>query len=189
MKKIFLPAVLIIFTVSSLHAQSFKKGTNVLSGLIGIGSSLGYFGSQSPGLSVNFERGAWQAGSSGVISIGGYAGRKSFSYDGAYGLDDTYSQKWSYTIIGVRSAYHYTGFKNEKLDVYGGLMLSYNILSYSVKYSDENVGNITGSGSYGSAAGLTGYLGGRYYFNPKVAANVELGYGVSYLNAGVSLKF
>lgn len=183
-----LPAVLVIFTVSSLNAQSFQKGTNVLSADIGIGSSLGSLGnSPSPAISVNFEHGAWPAGDDGVISIGGYAGRKSFSYNYNYGRNYSYSQKWSYTIIGVRSAYHYTGLNNDKLDVYGGVMLSYNLLSYSWK---DNSGYYSGSvsSSYGSGTGFTGYVGGRYYFNPRLGLNAELGYGVSYLNAGLSLR-
>lgn len=194
MKRIlFATASCLIFFAATAQntgkTESFNKGTNVLSALVGAGSSLGYLGnSPSPAISVNFEHGAWQAGDDGIISIGGYAGRKSFSYDYNYGSGYFYSQKWSYTIIGVRSAYHYTGLDNEKIDLYGGVMLSYNILSYSFK---DNSGFFSGStsSSYGSGTGFTGYIGGRYFFNPRIGANLELGYGVSHLNAGISLKF
>jgi hypothetical protein len=33
------------------------------------------------------------------------------------------------------------------------------------------------------------FVGGRYYFSEFFAAMLELGYGVSYLNIGVALKF
>ena len=48
----------------SAQDQTYKKGTNVLSAGIGLGSSLaGYtYGSQSPGISLQFEHGFWDAG-------------------------------------------------------------------------------------------------------------------------------
>ncbi len=193
MKKLLVMTTVIILTsVSCLNAQAFEKGTNVLSAGVGLGSSLGSYSSSSqmPGLSVNFESGLWEAGSSGVISLGGYVGIKNYRH--VYNNPDyktTY--KWNYRIIGLRSAYHYTGLNNEKIDLYGGLMLSYNMISYKWKevwpsdpeFNESHSTNLTG------AAGITGYVGGRYYFSSKAAVYAELGYGVSYLNAGVSLKF
>lgn len=189
--------------ISTVNAQEspFQKGTNVISAGIGIGSSIGsgYTNStQSPGISVQFEHGVWDIGGPGVISLGGYAGIKSFKYDygttgyhypeGYYNYSIT--QKWSYTVIGVRSAYHYNGINNDKFDLYGGLMLSYNILSYSYSdndpYYDDSFYN---TGSYGSAVGFTAYAGGRYFFTERIGAYLELGYGVAYLNIGAAFKF
>lgn len=183
MKKfIILLVTLAAYTASD--AQQFVKGTNMLSAGIGLGSSLGGFsyGSQSPALSIQYERGVWEIGGPGVISLGGYAGRKSYKYSGS-----GYTEKWGYTIIGVRSAYHYNGINSDKFDVYGGVMLSYNILNY--KYKSSNGTNIGGNGNYGSAAGFTLYVGGRYFFSPNVGAFAELGYGVSYLTLGLAFKF
>jgi hypothetical protein len=170
------------------NAQSFVKGTNILSGTVGLGSSiLSYSGaSQSPALSVQYERGIWEAGP-GVISLGGYAGYKGYSFSGQGG-SYSYSEKWHYTVIGVRSAYHYNGLDIPKLDVYGGAMLSYNILSYS--YSDNAGTGVHGlNGSYGSTAGLSLFIGGRYFFSDNLAVLAELGYGVAFLNVGIALKF
>ncbi len=185
----FLTAILICAS-QLLHAQTFQKGDNVLSAGIGFGSTLGFVkgGSQTPALSVNFERGAWEAGP-GVISIGGYIGYKSIKYSASSG-SYTYSQTWKYSIVGARAAYHYTGLETDKVDLYGGLMLSYNILRY--KYQDNlggSGGSVSGTGNYGSGAGFTGFVGGRYYFTPAIAAYAELGYGISFLNAGISFKF
>ncbi len=177
--------ILFLFIVASTsYGQQFEKGTNMLSVGVGLGSSLGGFsyGSQMPALSLNYERGVWDIGGPGVISLGGYAGRKSFKYSGS-----GYTEKWNYTIIGVRSAYHYNGIKSDKFDVYGGVMLSYNILDYS--YKDAGGNNINSGGNYGSAAGFTLYAGGRYFFSPNIAAYAELGYGVSYLTLGLTFKF
>ncbi|MFT4154225.1 hypothetical protein [Parafilimonas sp.] len=49
---------------------------------IGLGSSmLNYSGAgQTPAISAQFERGVWPIGGPGVISLGGYAGFKTYKY-------------------------------------------------------------------------------------------------------------
>ena len=134
----------------SVNAQRFVKGTNIVSAGIGLGSSiLSYSGtSQTPALSLQYEKGIWDMGGPGVISLGGYVGYKGYKYTGKFDAYN-YSQKWHYTVIGVRSAYHYNGIRSENIDVYGGVMLSYNILSYSIT-DNSPYGSYHGSGSYGS---------------------------------------
>lgn len=182
--------ILALFSAGTVvHAQQFAKSSNVISAGIGLGSAIGGFtsSSQGPAISVQYEKGMWEIDGPGVISLGGYAAYKSFSAGGRYGTNFTYSQKWTYTVIGVRSAYHYTGISAEKVDVYGGLMLSYNILSYS--YEDSNPSGVRfDNGSYGNALGFSVYVGGRYFFTPRLAALAELGYGVSYLSVGLAWK-
>ena len=70
--------------VFAANAQEFQKGTNIISAGIGLGSSiLSYSGaSQSPALSLQYERGVWDIGGPGVISLGGYAGYKGYSFSG-----------------------------------------------------------------------------------------------------------
>ncbi len=178
-----------LFFIASTHAQdqAFDKGTKVISAGVGIGSSLGSFShnSQTPALSVQYEQGVWDAGSDGVISLGAYVGYKSFGWKTESSGFNT-SASWKYTIIGLRSAYHYQGLDNEDLDIYGGLMLAANLLNYT--YTDSQ-GNQQGSGNYGNSTGLTLYLGGRYYFSPMAAGFAEIGYGISYLNLGLALRF
>ena len=154
-------------------AQEFNTGTNVINAGIGFGGSFGSFSSSSQGLGlgVSFERGLWEVPGPGVVSLGAYVGTKSYTYDHFGGTD-----KWRYTILGVRAAYHYNGLDIENLDVYGGAMLSYNILSYN------------GSGSYGSRPGATAFLGGRWYFADNFAVFAEAGYGVAYLTIGASIR-
>lgn len=170
--------------VFAANAQEFQKGTNIISAGIGLGSSiLSYSGaSQSPALSLQYERGVWDIGGPGVISLGGYAGYKGYSFSGT-----DYSEKWHYTVLGIRSAYHYNGLNVKKLDLYGGVMLSYNLLSYS--YSDNSGYNLSGSGNYGSTVGFSLYIGTRYFFTDNLAVLAELGYGVAYLNIGIAAKF
>ena len=179
MKRIVLIALL-LFACPHIYAQRFDNGDNVLSVGLGLGSSLGgRHYSSTPGISLQYEHGNWDAGGPGVISLGAYLGFQGFTYS-AFG----YHQKLNYTIIGIRSSYHYNGIHSEDVDVYGGLMLSYNIASYSNDFpSSYGYAN-----DYGSGVGLTLYIGGRYYFTDNVAAFLELGYGISFATIVASFK-
>jgi hypothetical protein len=187
--RILFTATAIILLLNSFNssAQRFEADDNVISLGLGLGSSIGYAGSsQTPAISVQYEHGQWVAGGPGVISLGAYIGYKSFSYDGVY-PGFTYSQKWNYTIIGVRSAYHYNGFDAKNLDVYGGAMLSYNMLSYDYHSSDPKYDYLY-KGNYDGGIGITFYVGGRYFFSDNLAGFLELGYGISFATVGIAFK-
>ena len=185
MKKLFTTIVTIIIMQSAFAQGNFQRGDNAINLGIGFGSSLGYtYSSQTPGISASFEHGVWEVGGPGVISLGGYIGYKSFTNKYDYFLS-YYEEKWSYTIIGFRGAYHFNGINTDKFDVYGGVMLSYNILSYT----NNNNSSFYTHDTYGSALGGSLYIGGRYFISPNFALYSELGYGVSILNFGVSFKF
>lgn len=189
MKTVYLTLTFLISAFATLtgHAQNFDQSTKVFSAGVGIGSSLGGFdySSQIPALSLMYEQGIAEAGEVGIISIGGYVGYKSFSYEANSGTIQSKS-KWNYTIIGIRGALHFTQIQNEKLDLYAGLMASYNLLNYS--YEDNSGFDTGSSGNFGNTAGLTIFGGARYYFNPKLAVFGELGYGVAFLNVGLAVK-
>lgn len=174
----------VCMSANKSSAQEFKNGDNVIGVGFGLGSTYGYtYGSSSPALSAQYEHGQWTVGGPGTISLGGFLAYKSYSYDSYY-----YSQSWSYTIIGIRSAYHYNGFNGSKFDPYGGLMLSYDIASNS--YTSANHGfDYLYSGGYASTIRLTLFLGGRYYFSQNWAAYAELGFGNAILTLGAAYKF
>jgi hypothetical protein len=178
---IYFSAALLLFVFASQNssAQAFENGDNVLSVGLGVGS--GYHGinySSSPAISIQYEHGNWDVGGPGVISLGGFLGYKGFRHE-----EFGYVEKWNYTVIGLRSAYHYNGIDAKELDVYGGLMLSYDILSYS-----NNFPASYNYGGYTSGLGISVYIGGRYYFTDNVGAFLELGYGISYATLGVAFK-
>lgn len=169
-----------IIVAVTAQAQQFQKGTTMANAGIGLGTALGRLGKARPAISVAVDHGMWDIGGPGVISLGGYIGNTGYKY-----TDLGYTAKWNYTTVGVRGAYHYNGFTNvPKLDVYGGAMLGYNIAKYSSDSGDSSLEN-----SYGSGLGLTGFVGGRWFFTESIGAYAELGYGVSVLNVGISFKF
>ncbi|GBU08219.1 hypothetical protein AwDysgo_15500 [Bacteroidales bacterium] len=172
---------------SSVNAQNmFSKDDKVINLGIGLGSSLhtgtGY-AMGMPAISASFELGIKDElfDEKSSLGVGGYLGYASSTYKNNSGIDNEY--KWTYSdwIVGVRGALHYQLIEN--MDTYGGLMLAYDIVGVSTPggYS----GNYSASGSVFRASL---YIGGRYYFNDKIAAMGELGYGISVLNIGVSIK-
>ncbi len=191
MKKSILFSIAIVavsvFSAASAKAQAFGVGTNVISAGIGLGSSIANYtyGSQSPGFNVTYDRGIWEAGP-GVISLGGYVGIKDYKY-GYIQNGYAYSEKWNYTVVGVRGAWHFTGLNIDNLDLYGGVMLAY----YAVGYSyNDNQGNAGGSlGNYGNTVGLSVFAGAKYYVSGNFAVFGELGFGANILDLGVAYKF
>jgi hypothetical protein len=179
MKKI-ITCIFAFIAINSAFAQGhFELGSNVIGVGIGLGSSYGisgYGSTESPAINLQYENGTWDIGGPGILSLGGYVAYKSYSYDYL-----GYSWNSHYTIIGVRSAYHYNGIKSDKFDVYAGLMLGYRTISYS-----DN--NYLGSASASDII-LSAFIGGRYYFNENFAGFVELGNGISIMNLGLAYKF
>lgn len=189
MKKIITSLFILVIMNTANGQGHFDLGSNVIGLGIGFGGSLGSgysYGTQTPALSLHFDHGMWELGGPGIISIGGYVGYKSYKYDSdIYGY--SFSEKRSYTVIGVRSAYHYNGIKSDKFDVYGGLTLAYNIVNYTYSNNDPNY-IYSASASDDSSIYLAIYVGGKYYFSDNFAAFAELGSGIAYLNLGVAYK-
>lgn len=186
-------ALALAFAASMASAQ-FEKGDNVAGLMLGIGGHYGAYSSyssQTPAIGLFYEKGSGLDVGPGTLGLGGFLGYKHLSYksDWRYaGYPYHYDYSWSYTILGLRGAYHYNDWHGvPQLDTYGGLMLAYNALSFKDK-SDypHGFGYTEGSDSYLS---LSLYLGGRYYFSDNFAGLLELGYGISYLNIGLAYKF
>jgi hypothetical protein len=123
-----------------------------------------------------------------VLGVGGYVGFKSLAYRYS-GPGFEYDWSWRYTIVGLRGSWHYNDWHGiDELDVYGGLLLSYN----SVRWTDDTrypSGFPTITSSASSGIGLSALVGGRYYFTPNLAAQMELGYGIAYASVGLAFKF
>lgn len=192
--KIAAVAVAMFFGAVQNSSAQFEVGTNVINVGVGIGGAYlsgwtGYNKSQTPAIGLSFEHGMWEAGS-GTISLGAYVGYKSIKdeyVDPYYNYSESW--KWTYTIIGARGAYHFD-VDNDKLDLYLGAMLSYNILTFKYTNNDPYYYNFYNSTwSYPSYVGFSGFGGIRYYLSDNIGLNAELGYGVAYLTLGASFKF
>lgn len=105
-----------------------------------------------------------------------------------------YDRKWSNTVIGLRGALHVNEIiESDQFDLYGGLMLGYNIGGYKDKstrtrngvtedYADDHRYRL-------SYVTWSTFVGGRYLFTERIGAYLEVGYGVSYLNLGLTARF
>jgi len=87
------------------------------------------------------------------------------------------STYWNETVISLNAeaAYHFTQLKFEKIDLYAGAGLGYSVYSWKWKsgFGAGLIGSTSGSGIH-----LTTFVGGRYYFTPKIAASLRLSGGI-----------
>jgi hypothetical protein len=159
----------------------FQQGEGVASVGIALGGMNGSAGSTVvPPIIAGFDYGVHPD-----ISVGAVASYYKSSLDVGYGLG---SWNYSYFAVGARSDYHFGRYLPvEKLDLYGGLLLGYGILSVSAPASSSPFATAAGSSANIFIWGIN--LGGRYFFTPSLAAQVELGVGLGNLSAGLAYKF
>lgn len=198
MKKITLTLLAAVALTLGTSAQSFQKGQLDLNLGLGIGNR--YFAGTTGWSNVIPPMGAsLEYGVTDKISVGGYLGYTGakWSFTGTEftgtgfttsSYTDTYS--WRLYILGVRGAYHFTDLiQNDKVDLYGGVMVGTAIAQS--KYSTTS--KVTGhTGVESSSAGGFSYnlfLGCRYRFTDHIGVFGEVGYGISYLTAGLNYKF
>ena len=178
-KKVLFAALALAGSVSLANAQEiFQKGTKAVNVGVGLGSYLG--NTTIPPLSASFEYGIKDNlinGDNGSISVGGYVGYTASSTDFVVS-----KYRISYAILGARGSFHYQFIP--KLDTYAGIMLGYNVVSSSWSGSE-----IAGAATASNQFAYSTYAGARYFFTENIGAFAEAGYGVAYLNLGVTCKF
>ncbi len=185
MKKLIAFSLIALFTLTQLSAQDpiFFKGDKILNLGLGLGTTL-YTGSfykmGIPPLSASLEIGVVdEIIEKGSVGVGPYLGFASYKWEYS-----GWGYKYTNIIIGGRGNFHYPLI--EKFDTYTGLLIGFNIVSA------KEFGNFIPGYDYSSASsGLewSWFVGGRYYFTETIAGMVELGFGIAYLNLGVSMKF
>ena len=188
-KTIILFSLLISFGLAK--AQPFEMGTYAFGLGVGLGGHYGYWGagySATPAFGLSYDYGIMDAGP-GTIGVGGYFGYKGISYHYEYPFSNYYyDEKWTYTIFGARGTYHYNFNLDDNLDLYGGLLLSYNNVNYR-ETSNDPYYIYHNSDYYHGYLDLSLFIGGSYYFSESIGAFMELGYGISYWTVGVNFKF
>lgn len=190
-------AALLLFHMMGLKAQSFQKGQKDIN--LGLGFGVPFASGHyrlSPPIS-----GAFDFGITDQISIGGYLGftTVTWRFTGSdwcktgpnwvyYNYDDRY--RWSYYIFGMRGAFHFAEFiKEDKVDLYAGLMLGWNYATYKFTTNEPcRKGGAYSSSSYGGGVAWAAYVGCRYRFTEKLGVFGEFGYGMTYLTIGINFK-
>ncbi|HXG00805.1 MAG TPA: hypothetical protein VNL69_08455 [Bacteroidota bacterium] len=178
-------ALLLLLAHTTVSARSgYDPNVKIAQFGIGLGGLGGFYGSSNlPVLSAGVDFGVDK-----MFSAGGRIGYTSSSFESPYLVGfNRFIYRWKYTYITLagRGSYHYP-IENEKLDLYGGLDLGYNIVSS--KYDGDVAGRAFAASASGSYIFFGAHVGGRYYFSESLAAFGELGYGFGILNVGISLK-
>ena len=163
-------------------AQATKPaGSGFGLGYTDIGPALGVgnVGSASASFGGRFEHAIKSLPDMGNGTLGIQA---SFDYY-SWGSDFVgYSWSYRYIPIGVTANYHFK-VENTKFDPFIGAGLGYNLVSCSFSGN----GSSTTCG-YSSGIYAIGRVGGRYFFNPKMAAYADAGAGAATLNLGLMFK-
>jgi hypothetical protein len=186
-RKSLLVSAILICTVFFTNAQTFKKNTfgiNVDAGLI---NTFGWGKVKIPPLTASLDYGLFRAGP-GTISAGlilGYA--KSYAKYKFVSSTANYYYTYNYVLAAFRGAFHICPGFNDQLDIYAGFMAGWNYVNS--KFDSDF--KFTGVRPAAEASHFLGgaFVGGRFFFVPKFGVNVELGYGISVVNIGASLKF
>jgi len=197
-KKVF--CSIFLLSVIITQAQSYEQKQVDFNLGVGVGNTYlysgNYFGSGFSYRSLPLFSLSGDYGITDAISIGGILGFStatstySSSYSNGsnqYNYTDTY--RWSFTLIGLRGAYHFAELiDNDKLDLYAGGMLGF--IWSKAKYSStaSNHPYTYNYGSSGIGMAYSAFVGCRYRFTDQLGVFGELGYGVSILNIGITYK-
>ncbi len=193
MKKLIAMAAAIVFALGA-NAQ-IGKGEVVLGASVGVGNTV-YSGdnytSKLIPLNLDVEVGVAENlfdVESLSLGVGALASYTQAKVDWSLG-DVKAGWRNSATILGAKGALHYN-LGVEKLDTYVSLSLGYTIASGKAygkagdnKGSSDSYANENASGFY---YGIS--LGARYWFTDFLGVNLEAGYGLSFLKAGLSFRF
>ena len=176
MKKftLFSTAILFFLTLLSSQAQDAGRSIHVNAGL-----GLGVYNAGGIPIGASVEVGIKEN-----IAVGGFFdyaryGRKYMGY------------RWNYNFLyfGARGSYHLgdllkeLGLAEDKFDPYAGLSLGIRTASYS---DNSDFGDY--HSPYSTGVFLGAHVGTRYYFSDKIGAFGEVGYGVSALRLGLTVK-
>ncbi len=171
-----------IATQGLVQAQASEKGNVVITPSIGLGS-YGYYaaGARGFGLPINLNV---DFNLHDYASVGPWASFYTRKFDS--------DARYTGIGVGARGLFHFwqliddkvsKDLKADKLDIYWGLGLGYNL--GKLKYNDNVVNDYKDNYfTWGSGLGL------RYYFVERFGVSAEFGYlGNSWLKIGFPIKF
>ncbi|HXD93604.1 MAG TPA: hypothetical protein VNX01_10350 [Bacteroidia bacterium] len=199
MKKIIIlfvtTALISIATISKAQdEQCFKKGTSAINLGVGFGNTIAYgtglygYGtgiSISPAFTASYEYGIIHVGI-GTIGAGLEFGYQGSHYNYTDGVN-IYKERWTTLAFGPRATYHFDFLNKKKFDVYP--IIQVNI--YSSLYSDNGPagGTYLNPNTNSVSVRPSVLVAARYFFTPNIGVYSELGYDISIIKAGLSIKF
>ena len=171
---IFLAVCTAFILLSPASKAQDVKGTNFVNAGVGLGT-FNLLGRGGLPIVISVEHGFHEKISGGLY----------FGY-----IQRTFSDYWKYkyVVVGARASYHVNeliNLDNPKLDVYGGATLYYR--GYKFKYTQQDENDIY-SKSSGGNVGIALHAGGRYMFSNNIGAFAEVGYGMSPLQLGLTVR-
>jgi hypothetical protein len=164
--------------------NSFFTGSTTRSLGLGIGSSLKPFPSIDKaklGKSLIWEKriNRFNLGGLGFFTAGGYFGFKSFK-DNFDRKTDEYLNNYTFVSFGARTTFHLLEYKPiKRWDPYLGFM-------YSINFRFSDVPREAGDRFVFSK--ISGFVGSRFYVIKNLAVFLEAGFGINYLNFGLTFN-
>lgn len=159
MKRFFI--VLAVLSTMGIHVMNAQEMQRGMSLFnVGLGLIDGYGYHSSWGLNVSYDYGLVDTWGPGIFTIGAYAGF------------DAWTKRWG---IAPRVTYRYA--INNSFEVFGTAMLGAYI-RIQRKPKDDKIYSLFSS-----------TVGCRYSFTRNLSVFGEIGYGISFLNGGLSFSF
>jgi len=199
MKKFILTVCFLSFFGTVAHAEhfAFKIGENRASFGIGFGWTehrlTGFNRTINfPSPNVLIERSILPFRDFGFLSVGAQFGFH-HGHRNANVFDTRFRESWtSFYFVPRLALYFHEVFHPddfpENIDLYVGVGLGFNYLSQRFSNNVEP-GSVGREDIGGLKLGYHLFVGGRYYFNQNFAVFAEVGYGLSFLNVGITLRY
>jgi len=181
-QKFLIAIVCLLFTLN-INAQTVKKGDITIQAGVGLISTYLLDASETlvPPVQASVSYRFMD-----MLSVGAFAGYSEYNSAPQERFDGSVNQFHTSSVLGgIRAAAHATQI--HKWDVYGGFQLGYSTptVTNNIIVPSENrlpAPRVRQGFVYSGFIGATGYI------TEKIGIYGEMGYGISLLNAGVSIK-
>lgn len=182
--------------------KCFDESTHIINVGVGFGSrsyqsiyrGAGYSYVRTPAISLSYEQPWPKKLGPGYLGVGAYFGFQhenyNYTYNYAFSNSYYYKHKWNHYMIGGRAAYHWDVLNSKNAEVYAGVIIGVRIQTHTYDTNDPDPNNDPYTYTQGVAyPAYSVFAGARWYFAKNVGLFAEVGYGISYANAGMSIKF
>lgn len=185
MKKLLLPLTLVLLFAQFGHAQGQKKTYLDLNAGMGMLPTFVKDAGRvkTPALSFSADYQLKEH-----FSLGGFVGYSVTETD-VRTLRDGSNAQWTnhFSVFGLRLAGRST--QMGPWNIYGGLSAGYSFSNIEITKGElEKVKRETNMREVSGKMLITGFVGTRYAFTPKIGIFTELGYSCSLVNMGLSVR-